>query len=81
MRLEKLPIFKKLLDSGIKPTAANFESALVAEIKSKIAVEVDWKYVSPETKAYVDQIAQLFASKMGMDWRSKTKVCTLFSLI
>ena len=45
MRLEKLPIFKKVVREGnkISPTSPLFEEAIVSEIKNGIAKKVDLK--------------------------------------
>ena len=83
VRLEKLPLFEKLFELGIKPISDNFEETLVSLIKEKIAAKVDLNYVSPDTFAKVDQIAKNFKTITKKDWRSTAVSLELltFSLI
>ena len=78
VRLEKLPLFQKLFDQGIKPNSENFIKVLVSMIKEKIAAKVDIKYVSEETFAKVDQIAKNFKTITKGDWTTKKVFKNLF---
>ena len=46
MLIEKLPIFQKVVRvDSINPLSANFQAAIVSELKSAISKEVDLRYV------------------------------------
>ena len=70
MRLQKLAVFNKLLDQGVKPHSPEFEKCVASLLKEKINEEADLKYVSEETLGKVAQVAQKFKSDMKMMFTS-----------
>ena len=76
MRVNKLYIFKKLLDQNIKPPSSEFESKVVSELKNEISKKVDLQYLAPQSFEKVDNLAKHFKSEMLILWRSP-KVSTI----
>ena len=72
--IEKLEIFNALFDKGIKPHHSNYVSSVLNFIEEKIVQKVELKHVAPETRAYVTDLAKLFASKTKSMFIS-TAVC------
>ena len=70
MRVNKLYIFKKLLDQNIKPPSSEFESKVVSELKNEISKKVDLQYLAPQSFEKVDNLAKHFKSEMLILWRS-----------
>ena len=67
MHFDKLLLFQKLLEKGIKPTgptSIDFEATVVSILHEKIREEVDLHLVAPETFAVVDRFAKNFKSEM-----------------
>ena len=61
--IEKLKIFNLVWDQDIKPSHLNFKSSVVSEIEKIIGNEVNLPDVSPETRAQVDNLASIFATR------------------
>ena len=78
MRLQKLILFQKLLDRGIKPTSEEFEKNVVSLLHEKIVESVDFNHVSPDTLAKVDQVAKNFKSDMKKLWTRSDVSMILF---
>ena len=80
--IEKNSILQKLWDRGIKPYMPNFESSVLSELEEAVVnkAKVELKYVSPETRAKMAELAQLFKSKMK-NLMSSTAVCIKFKYI
>ena len=63
IHIEKLKLFLKLWDQGIKPFHSNYKSSVVSEIEENIGQKVELKNVSPETRANVDDLAKVFTQR------------------
>ena len=74
MHFDKLLLFQKLLEKGIKPTgptSIDFEATVVSILHEKIREEVDLHLVAPETFAVVDRFAKNFKSEMKILYTRK----------
>ena len=74
MHFDKLLLFQKLLEKGIKPTgptSTDFEATVVSILHEKIREEVDLHLVAPETFAVVDRFAKNFKSEMKILYTRK----------
>ena len=82
MKVEKLKIFLKVLEDGIKitgPTSDQFVPNVIKQLKSVISEETDLNYLDPKTFAQVTQLAKTFWSNLKILYRS-SKVFSIHSL-
>ena len=55
MRLNKLTVFKKIVENGeIKPTSPLFKQAVKDELLNSVSAEVPLDFVSPQTLGQVE---------------------------
>ena len=73
MKIEKLKVYLKLEEQGLKCTSEDFVPNMESYLKNCLAEVVDLKFVAPETFAKVSQVAKNFKSDLKKLW-TKPKV-------
>ena len=68
IRVEKLLLFDKLINQGIKPNSEKFQACVISLLKDKIAEEIDLKFVGPDTFTKVETDAQKWSSLMRIQY-------------
>ena len=79
IQIEKLQVFEKLWDQGIKPIHSNFRSSVISEIEENIGQKVVLKNVSPETRKNVEDLAKVFTQRTKAMFTSSS-VCIIHSI-